>query len=94
MTGVPESERILPFPLRACLDRRRVWRKPFPGPAREFCFSRGVGEQEALGTIPLFLPDESESTFAEISLEEKAKISHRARALAKLVVWLENREEN
>ena len=40
------------------------------------------------GYDPLFLPDESESTFAEISLEEKARISHRARALVKLVDWL------
>jgi XTP/dITP diphosphohydrolase len=52
---------------------------------------RGTG---GFGYDPLFLPDESESTFAEISLEEKAKISHRARALAKLVAWLENRREN
>ena len=46
------------------------------------------------GYDPLFLPDESESTFAEISLEEKAKISHRARALAKLVAWLEKAPTN
>ena len=38
---------------------------------------RGTG---GFGYDPLFLPNESESTFAEISLEEKAKISHRARA--------------
>ena len=41
------------------------------------------------GYDPLFLPNESESTFAEISLNEKAKISHRARALTKLIDWLE-----
>jgi XTP/dITP diphosphohydrolase len=40
------------------------------------------------GYDPLFLPNESESTFAEISLDEKAKISHRARALTKLIDWL------
>ena len=40
------------------------------------------------GYDPLFLPNESESTFAEISLDEKAKISHRARALTKLISWL------
>ena len=40
---------------------------------------------------PLFLPNESEHTFAEIGLEEKAKISHRARALTKLIDWLKNR---
>ena len=46
---------------------------------------RGTG---GFGYDPLFLPDESESTFAEISLEQKARISHRARALVKLVDWL------
>ena len=46
---------------------------------------RGSG---GFGYDPLFLPNESESTFAEISLEEKAKISHRARALSKLIDWL------
>ena len=40
------------------------------------------------GYDPLFLPDESELTFAEISLDEKAKISHRARALTKLIDWI------
>ena len=52
---------------------------------------RGTG---GFGYDPLFLPDESEFTFAEIALEEKARISHRARALAKLVAWLENRRKN
>jgi inosine/xanthosine triphosphate pyrophosphatase family protein len=39
----------------------------------------------------LFLPNESEHTFAEIGLDEKAKISHRARALTQLIDWLKNR---
>ncbi|MFP6901421.1 MAG: RdgB/HAM1 family non-canonical purine NTP pyrophosphatase [Opitutales bacterium] len=46
---------------------------------------RGSG---GFGYDSLFLPDESPCTFAEISAEEKAKISHRARALAKLVAFL------
>lgn len=47
---------------------------------------RGSG---GFGYDPLFLPNESASTFAEISLDEKAKISHRARALTRLIDWLE-----
>jgi XTP/dITP diphosphohydrolase len=43
------------------------------------------------GYDPLFLPNESTYTFAEIGLDEKAKISHRARALTKLINWLKNR---
>ena len=46
---------------------------------------RGTG---GFGYDPLFLPDESPRTFAEISAGEKAKISHRARALTKLVDFL------
>lgn len=46
---------------------------------------RGTG---GFGYDPLFLPDESPRTFAEISSEEKAKISHRARALAQLIDFL------
>jgi len=49
---------------------------------------RGTG---GFGYDPLFLPNESDSTFAEISLEEKAKISHRARALNLLIFWLKNK---
>ena len=43
---------------------------------------KGTG---GFGYDPLFQPNESDSTFAEISLEEKAKISHRARALNLLI---------
>ena len=46
---------------------------------------RGAG---GFGYDPLFLPEESNKTFAEIYKEEKALISHRARALAKLVDYL------
>ena len=49
---------------------------------------RGKG---GFGYDPLFLPNESESTFAEISLDEKALISHRARALNLLIDWLKDR---
>ena len=49
---------------------------------------RGSG---GFGYDPLFLPKESDCTFAEISSEEKAKISHRARALAKLMEYLRER---
>lgn len=48
----------------------------------ERCGSGGFGYD------PLFLPDESDHTFAEISLQEKSKISHRAKALVKLIDWI------
>ena len=49
---------------------------------------RGTG---GFGYDPLFLPDESTLTFAEMGSEEKNTLSHRARALEKLEVLLKNR---
>lgn len=42
------------------------------------------------GYDPIFQPDESTLSFAEMPLEEKNKISHRARAIKKLCSFLEN----
>ncbi len=46
---------------------------------------RGTG---GFGYDPLFLPDGFTKTLAEMSLEEKNEISHRARAIQKLVEFL------
>ena len=46
--------------------------------------------QGGFGYDPIFVPDEGDGrTFAEMSNEEKSKISHRGRALAKFVRSLE-----
>lgn len=43
------------------------------------------------GYDPIFVPDEGAGlTFAEMSLEQKNKISHRARAIAKFVTFVKN----
>jgi len=49
---------------------------------------RGVG---GFGYDPVFLPENSEMTFAEMSVEEKNKISHRGRALRKFTDYLSNK---
>jgi len=47
---------------------------------------RGTG---GFGYDPIFIPDEGDGrTFGEMTPEEKAKISHRARAFRKLGEWL------
>ena len=48
---------------------------------------RGDG---GFGYDPIFQPDDSELSFAEMTLEEKNKMSHRARAIEKLCAFLEN----
>lgn len=40
------------------------------------------------GYDPIFQPDESHLSFAEMSMEEKNRISHRGRAVQKLVAYL------
>lgn len=48
---------------------------------------RGV---QGFGYDPIFVPEGHERTFAEMSIDEKGKLSHRARAFAKLVDFLQN----
>ena len=43
---------------------------------------------EGFGWDPLFLAEGASKTYAELSLEEKNKISHRAKAVAKLREWI------
>ncbi len=43
---------------------------------------------QGFGYDPVFIPDESDRTFGEMSLEEKTAYSHRAKAMLKLVTFL------
>ena len=47
---------------------------------------RGTG---GFGYDPVFLPDGQDRTFAEMSMAEKTAMSHRSRAMAKMVAYLE-----
>ena len=67
-------------------------------PGREPLVAEGTCEGEILreyrgeggfGYDPLFLSTDLNKTFAEADLEEKNTVSHRGRAIAKLVEMLE-----
>jgi XTP/dITP diphosphohydrolase len=45
---------------------------------------------EGFGYDPIFVPESHDRTFAEMTLEEKGKLSHRARAFSKLVDFLQS----
>lgn len=45
---------------------------------------------EGFGYDPIFIPDGYEETFAEMNPEAKNQISHRAKAVQKLITFIEN----
>ncbi len=49
---------------------------------------------EGFGYDPIFIPDGSDRTFAEMSIEEKNQFNHRTKAAAKLVAYLQTMKSN
>ena len=45
---------------------------------------------KGFGYDPIFQPDEADCSFAEMELGEKNKISHRARAIEKMLKFIKN----
>jgi XTP/dITP diphosphohydrolase len=49
---------------------------------------------EGFGYDPIFIPDGSDRTFAEMSVDEKNQFNHRTKAAAKLVAYLQTMKAN
>lgn len=49
--------------------------------------------ENGFGYDSIFIPDGENRTFAEMKLEEKAKFSHRSKALKKMILWLEDKKD-
>ena len=55
------------------------------------CNGRIIDEKRGslgFGYDPVFIPDGSEKTFAEMEMDEKNKFSHRKKAMEKLISFL------
>lgn len=58
------------------------------------CKGKIIADQKGLegfGYDPVFVPDGSDKTFAEMTMEEKNQFSHRKKAVAKLLQFLKER---
>ncbi len=68
------------------------YEKVFTGEACGFIAESPKGSQ-GFGFDPVFIPEGEERSFAEMSLEEKNRYSHRAKALRAAAEWLIERAE-
>lgn len=64
----------------------------FEGVVEGCIIDRETGH-EGFGYDPLFIPDGYDKTFAQMSTDEKNSVSHRARAVRKLVAYLHSVEK-
>jgi len=86
LKGVPADKRTARFRCVIALARGGQLLKTFDG----VCEGR-IGEiphgSGGFGYDPVFIPEGATRTFAELSSEEKHRISHRARALYEALRW-------
>lgn len=61
----------------------------FEGICEGIILSERRGEK-GFGYDPVFMPDGSEKTFAEMTMEEKNKFSHRKKAMTKMIDFLKH----
>lgn len=66
--------------------------KVFPGICEGTIISEKRGTA-GFGYDPVFVPKESDKTFAEMSMQEKASISHRGKAIKKLAQFLSEKNK-
>ena len=87
LAGLPAGLRGARFRCTMVLARAGEVLAHFDGCVEGLILERARGEG-GFGYDPLFVPDGHRRSFAELSTAEKNALSHRARALAKVVAWL------
>lgn len=88
LEGTPVEKRTAAFHCCIALISGDGQEQTFEGecPGRILCEARGEG---GFGYDPVFVPDGYSLSFAELSPSVKNEISHRARALAALAMWIQ-----
>jgi XTP/dITP diphosphohydrolase len=91
LDGVPESQRQARFVCVIAAARGGKTLATFRGEAEGTILNEARGSN-GFGYDPLFHSMELGKTFAELSAEEKAAVSHRGRAFRKVLEWYRGEE--
>ena len=93
LRGVGECDRGAQFTCCLILADAKGGLMEFSGVCRGRIITRPLG-RGGFGYDPVFVPDSYDQTFGQLAAEVKSRISHRARAMAKLVQWLRRAGED
>jgi XTP/dITP diphosphohydrolase len=91
LEGVPAAERGARFRCVLAVARGAEVLACFSG-AVEGRLTGAVAGEGGFGYDPIFIPEGHEATFGELPAAVKNGLSHRAKALEKLLEWLEDAE--
>jgi XTP/dITP diphosphohydrolase len=84
MKGKPDRRAQFTTVIALCFENEKLI---FKGEVKGLITQMPRGDK-GFGYDPVFQPEGYEKTFAELTLAEKNQVSHRARALAKLLAYL------
>jgi XTP/dITP diphosphohydrolase len=87
LAGVPEKERTAQFRCAIAIASPEGFTEIFTGICRGVIIDKPRGEN-GFGYDPIFFIPELKKTMAELALEEKNRVSHRARAAEKAKAFL------
>ena len=90
LKGVEQRTERFRTVISLMLDGRQYF---FQGAVEGRIIDRKLGE-DGFGYDPIFIPEGYQKTFAQMSMEEKNKFSHRKKATSKLIEFLQQKLAN
>lgn len=91
LKNTPNGARAAFFECTLCLVQKNVAPQFFTG--RSFgSISKEIKGEQGFGYDPVFIPTGEKRTYAEMTKEEKAQTSHRAKALSAFVLYLQQND--